>query len=173
MWNSLHRSCPSCCANLQHTHSANLRTTRKRHQARLNCIEMQFFLVETSEFFLGQYNTCKAVMLLKFKAFSGHPGKDAVVRVFASSELSCCTNLKGLGFTASRKRRSQVELQCNAQQFMLQRIAFQRVILSANANEEDATIPNQCHQIQILSSINHLYRNQKENVIDCRVFCTC
>ena len=114
MWNSLHRSCPSCCANLQHTHSANLRTTRKRHQARLNCIEMQFFLVETSEFFLGQYNTCKAVMLLKFKAFSGHPGKDAVVRVFASSELSCCTNLMGFGLYCFQEEAlsSWASMQC-------------------------------------------------------------
>ena len=66
---------------------------------------------------------------------------------------------------------SWASVQCAA--IYVHRIAFLREILSANANEEDATIPNQCHQIQILSSINHLYRNQKENVIDCRVFCTC
>ena len=45
---------PSCWANLQHTHSANLRTTRKGHQIWLKPSEMQFFLVETGEYFLGK-----------------------------------------------------------------------------------------------------------------------
>ena len=65
MWNSLHRSCLSCCANLQHTLSANLRTTRKRHQAWLKCIEMQFFLVETSVIFLVKTTHVKLSCLIQ------------------------------------------------------------------------------------------------------------
>ena len=114
MWDSLQRSCPSRCVDLQHIHICKLQQCKPGRGVKLGCS------ANTTNF-----------LFLQFREF-------CYCNIFGQAKMSTChaaqirsipgvwaLQLPGSGFNA---------FDCNAQQFMLQKIAFQRIILFARSS---------------------------------------